>query len=96
MRALKILVIVMGVMIVVGVAVLVSVIIGRVSGAASTARPFVGAPIDLPPGARIEGMTADANRLVLRLALPDGASELVVIDLATGARLGTIPLRAPP
>ena len=38
-------------------------------------------------------MTASPNRLILDLALPGGEHQLVVIDLATGARLGTIALR---
>ena len=37
-------------------------------------------------------MTAGPDRLVLALVLPDGGRQLVVIDLATGARLGTIEL----
>jgi hypothetical protein len=32
----------------------------------------------------------------LELVLPEGRRQLVVVDLATGARLGTIELRAPP
>jgi hypothetical protein len=39
-------------------------------------------------------MTAAPNRLILDLALPDGERRLLVIDLATGARLGTIELRS--
>ncbi len=38
-------------------------------------------------------MTTAQNRLILDLALPGGEHQLVVIDLATGVRLGTIALR---
>jgi hypothetical protein len=38
-------------------------------------------------------MSAGPDRLVLDLLLPDGSRELAVIDLVTGHRLGTIPLR---
>jgi hypothetical protein len=41
-------------------------------------------------------MTATPDRLILDLALPNGDRQLVVIDLATGARLGSIELRAQP
>jgi hypothetical protein len=41
-------------------------------------------------------MVTGTDRLLLGLALPEGGRQLVVIDLATGARLGTIELRAAP
>jgi len=97
MRALKILVVVMGVMIVIGFVVLVAGIAGKMSRerpAASIEHPFAATAIDIPRGARIEAMTAGPNRLILALALPGGERQLVVVDLATGARLGTIELRA--
>ena len=99
MRALKILVVVMGVMLVVGFAALVAVIAGRVSRGGSTtmaAHGFAAPPIDIPRGARIEAMTAGSDRLILALALPDGERQLVIIDLAKGIRLGTIELHPIP
>jgi len=97
MRGLKILVVVMGVMIVIGTTALIAGIAIKVSHnrpAVGAARPFAASAIDIPRGARIETMTAAPNRLILDLALPDGERRLVVIDLATGARLGTIELRS--
>jgi hypothetical protein len=99
MRALKIMVVVMGVMLVVGFAALVAVIAGRVSrGGSNTtaAHEFAAAPIDVPRGARIEAMTAGPDRLILALALPEGGRQLVVIDLVKGVRLGTIELHPVP
>jgi hypothetical protein len=99
MRALKILVVVMGVMLVVGFGALVVVIAGRVSRggpAATVAHEFTAAPIDIPRGARIEAMTAGPDRLILALVLPEGGRQLVVIDLAKGIRLGTIELHPVP
>ena len=96
MRALKILVVVMGVLIVIGFAALIAGIAGKMSRdrpAASAERPFAAGAIDIPVGARIETMTASSNRLIVDLALPDGGRQLLVVDLATGARLGTIALR---
>ena len=99
MRALKILVVVMGVMLVVGFAALIAVIAGRVSRGgptATAARDFAGPPIDIPRGARIEAMTVGADRLILALVMPDGERQLLVIDLAKGGRLGTIELHSSP
>jgi hypothetical protein len=99
MRALKILVVVMGVMLVVGFAALVVVIAGRVprGGHALTATRAFGSPsIDIPRDARIEAMTVGPDRLVIALALPEGSRQLLVIDLATGVRLGTIQLHPGP
>src|SRR5271169_5166088 len=96
MRALNILVVVMGVMIVVGFAALIAGIASKMSRdrpGTSAERPFATTAVDIPRGARIEAMTAAPNRLILELALPAGERQLVVIDLATGARLGTIALR---
>jgi hypothetical protein len=95
---MKVLVIVMGVMLVAGVIVLVVAIAGRVAQnpAAIGTQPFAAAPIELPPGARIEVMSTGPDRLVLDVLLGDGTRQLIVIDLATGRRLGTIPLRASP
>jgi Family of unknown function (DUF6476) len=99
MRALKIVVVVMGIMLVVGFATLVAVIAGRISRSGSAPTPtraFASQPIEIPRGARIEAMTAGPDRLILALALPDGGRTLLIIDLASGVRLGTIDLHAAP
>jgi hypothetical protein len=99
MRALKILVIVMGVMLVIGFAALVAVIAGRVSRGGPSpvaARAFSSSSIDIPQGARIEAITAGPDRLIVALMLPEGGRRLLVIDLATGARVGLIELRPTP
>ena len=99
MRWLKILVVVMGIMLVVGFAVLLAAIAGKMSRSGPAhppARTFAGTAIDIPRGARIEAMTIGADRLVLALALPEGGRQLVIIDLVTGAPLGTIELHAAP
>ncbi|MGH7116442.1 MAG: DUF6476 family protein [Stellaceae bacterium] len=98
MRALTGFVIVMGVVIIVGFGVVAAVIAGRMSrsarpASAAAATSTFATSLDLPRGARIEAMTTAPNRLILQLALPDGRGELVVLDLATGARRGTIELR---
>jgi hypothetical protein len=96
MRALKIAVIVMGVILVVGTVALIAAIATRAphkpSEPASRAE-YTAPPIDLPVGSRIEAMTAGPDRLVIDLLLADGTRQLLIIDLATGRRLGAIPLR---
>jgi hypothetical protein len=94
MRALKILVVVMGIMLVGGLAALVAVIAGRLSHNRAP-RSFATA-IDIPRGARIEAMATGADRLALDIILPEGGRQLLVIDLTTGSRLGTIELRTGP
>jgi hypothetical protein len=97
-RSLKILVVVMGVLLVGGFAMLIVVIAGRVANrqaAAPATPPFAAAPLELPSGARIETIAVGADRLVLGIVLPDGGRELIIIELASGRRLGTIPLHTP-
>lgn len=96
MRALKILVVVMGIMLIGGFAILVAVVAGRLGRSGNAARSFTATTIDIPLDARIEAMTAGTDRLVLDLVLPEGRRQLVVIDLGTGTRLGTIDLRTAP
>jgi hypothetical protein len=98
MRALKILVAVMGVMILVTFTAIVIVIAGRMPHGSGNPplQPFAAAPIDLPAGARIETMSVGSDRLVLDIVRADGERRLVIIDLATGRLLGAIPLRSAP
>jgi hypothetical protein len=96
-RALKVLVVVMGVMFVVGFAALIAVMAGRLSRGGSTAtKVFTAPPIDLPAGAHVETLSVGSDRLVVDVALPGGNRDLVIIDLATGRRLGVVPLRTAP
>jgi hypothetical protein len=96
MRSLKILVVVMGVMLIGGFVLLAAVIAGRLSRGGNIPRSFSATVIDIPRDARIGAMTAGTDRLVLELVLPEGGRQLVVIDLVTGARLGSIDLHAVP
>ena len=92
----------MGVLLVAGVAVLVVAIAYRVGhrAAPATAVATSGmAPSDerrvvqLPAGAKILADRTDGDRLTLRIALPDGEEELLLLDWRTGARLATFDLR---
>src|SRR4051794_1271322 len=99
MRALKLLVIVMGVLIVVGVVALVAIMAGPLGprGAApGAAAGFGRSAVDPPAGAVIAEMQGAGDRVVLRLVLPGGRQELLVIDSTSGKTLGTIELRPQP
>jgi hypothetical protein len=98
-RALTLSVVVMGAMIVAGFALLAAKIAGRVAHPAArpvVAQPIAAAPIELPKGAHIAAIGTGADRVVVDVALADGGQELLIIDLATGRRLVTVPLRTKP
>jgi hypothetical protein len=99
-RGLKTLVVVMGIMLVVGFAALIAIVAGRVSrggsAPATAARAFGSRAIEIPRGSHIDAMSAGPDRLVLGLSLPEGGQQLLIIDMATGARLGTIELQSAP
>ena len=44
----------------------------------------------LPPGTAVVAMEVAGERLILRARLPGGAERIIILDLASGARLGTI------
>jgi hypothetical protein len=96
MRALTVLVIVMGVLIVVTTGVVIAVIAGRLSHHMGEAPAVASGAVSIPKGARVEAMTATGDRLVLDLLLADGSRQLLVIDLAHGRELGAIALRPAP
>ena len=113
LRALKFLVIGMGVAIVVGTAVVVATIVQRVgagwgdarstgSTVEATAPGAVSHPgfgtrtLDVPRGGRIVDMIAEGDRLFVRLETSAGTPRIVVLDTATGARLGTFEVRESP
>jgi hypothetical protein len=97
MRALTVLVAVMGVVILVGFAVVIATIAGRLAHREGEGpQAFTAPPITIPKGARVAAMTAGEKRLVLRLELPGGGQEILILDLASGRPLGTIALEPAP
>ncbi|HEY1505488.1 MAG TPA: hypothetical protein VGF92_14365 [Stellaceae bacterium] len=107
MRALKVLVIVMGVLLVAGVIALGFAVRYRLnhprqlsSGSPAAAAPAIGpaaAPnamtLDLPQGARVVGAEASGDRLAVRVELVGGGEELIIVNLATGVPVATVTLR---
>jgi hypothetical protein len=94
MRALKIAVIVMGVLIVVGTTALIVVVVHRMSSPRSlvaTLPASVAATLDEPAGTRIAGIAAARDRLAIQLQ-GGGADRVVLIDPDTGAVTGRISL----
>jgi len=98
MRALKVLVIVMGVLLATGIVLLVATIAGRIGNKAAlepARRGFGNVTVDVPTGAVIAGRDVVGNRLVLTIALSDGSHRLLVFDPGSGTIVGTLELRSP-
>jgi len=57
---------------------------------AAPARMLGDVTIAIPPGAAAEEFVTDKNRLIVRLRLSDGRAALLLIDAATGSKLGMI------
>jgi hypothetical protein len=102
MRALKIIVVAMGVMLVVGVVALGFGIAYRVNHPRGTASPPprsvippIGMPrtVTLPSGAKILGVQSDGDRVMVRLGLANGGEELILVDWKTGATLSILELK---
>lgn len=93
-RWLKIAVVVMGIMIIVGIAILIGRILYLASTGPRQAMP-VRAPIHtdstvgIPPGASIRSVALSNDRLAIHYEGPRGAG-IVVVDLASGMRIGRV------
>lgn len=98
MRWLKVLVIGMGVAIVIGMAVVIFEIAQRAStpsraaSEAKSVRTFGDVGIQIPANAVVVDTHTGPARLTVRLRLSDGRAALLVIDTASGEKLGLITL----
>jgi len=102
-RALKIAVIAMGILLVGGFAVVVAGIVYQASqlGEKTTEAPAppvrvlpgVQAEVAMPQGATVTSMALDGDRLALHLTTSTGP-EVVIIDVPTGKVISRIKLRA--
>jgi hypothetical protein len=103
MRALKVLVVVMGVLLLAGVAVVIVTIMTRLAqhpAATAPAAAMEGRPVPfgtttlaLPAGARVIEMQSAGRRLALHLRHADGSEALLILDPDTGTEIGTIELK---
>ena len=99
-RALKIAVIVMGLLLVGGFAFVLAVIVYQASrGAQDKASPLppaaaggVAAELAIPKGASVTALSLDGDRLALHLNSASGP-EIAVIDLKTGTIIARIKLK---
>jgi hypothetical protein len=95
MRALKVAVIVMGVLIVAGTTALLIGIARRSSAPVAAVAPlpaFVSAVLNEPEGTRIAGMVAVRDRLAVQLQGGGAEDRVVLIDATTGTVAGRISL----
>ncbi len=101
MRALKLLVVVMGILLIAGFAVVVVTIMSRMTQRGTPAAPATAATHPAPFGQTTVTLPADSlvmevqgagDRILLRLDLKDGTEMLVVLDAVTGTELGRIKL----
>jgi hypothetical protein len=96
MRALKTLVIILGVMIVAATGLVVYGIVtklGNLAGGNSDfLETFVDQIISLAPTAEVQDYVVEENRLVIRLSEQDGAGSFLIFDLSTGKQMGSIML----
>lgn len=89
MRGLLVLTVAMGVLILLGATVLVAVIIHRATESQPPAR--IAVTLDEPPGTRIAGIAATADRLAVSLQ-GGGPDRVLLLDPRNGANLGQIGL----
>lgn len=88
MRGLKIAVIVMGVLIVAGVAVIIGTLITRVAAPQGALAEMV---LDEPAGTTIAAVSGPPERLVVQLR-GGGPDRAVVLDLGRNRRVGAVAL----
>ena len=96
MRALKLLLIGLGVLLLMGIGVLAATVIWRIDhGRPLSSRPVPTAAaqrIVLPAGAKVIATDVNAGRLIARVELTGGGVRVLVFDLATGGEVATIDL----
>lgn len=103
--ALKAAVIIMGILIIAGMAFLVyGLSVGLHKNPDAGDDSVVGDPlpmkltrfgdiiVDLPDGAQINDYKIQGDRLVVSISVLGGGTKLIIVDLASGSRLGTITL----
>jgi len=94
MRALKVLVIVMGILIVVATTVLIVLIVHRLSSAPVAGQAAaISAQLDEPAGSRIVTIVSAGDRLAIQLQ-GGGPDRVVLLDPRSGAVVGRIALKA--
>ena len=98
MQALKVLVIGMGVLIVIGLALVAYGLVTKIGGDGRGPAGFGEVGIDLPAGCVIADAQGQDGRLIVRTDGPvqRGCQKVFVIDLRDGKTLGTVTLPETP
>ncbi|MCY4592934.1 MAG: DUF6476 family protein [Alphaproteobacteria bacterium] len=98
LHALKLLVIIMGVLIVAGVITIGVTVYNRMSSGASQSagENFGTVSARLPAGHAVHGISAAGNSLYIHLQALDGSASVLVIDGRTGRQRGRIALEPHP
>jgi hypothetical protein len=95
MRALKALVVVMGILLLGGTVALALVMVSRLAnrdhGIASDAHP-AHASLTIPQDARIDGIAGLGDRLALHLVSPAGDS-ILIVNPSSGATISTLEIK---
>jgi hypothetical protein len=96
-RALKVLVVAMGVLIVAGVVTIIVTIASRI-GASTHGKPALPASVklSLPQGAHLAAVVPWGDRLIIRIERQAGGDQLLTYDPASGAVVQTIELPPAP
>ena len=95
MQALKALVIILGILILIAFGFLaygVATKFGSSKPTVAAKGSFAENRVELSAGARVVETTFGDGRIILRVVKPDGAEVLVLIDAATGVRVGLLHL----
>ncbi len=96
MRAIKTVVIALGVLIVAGIAALVFMIADRLGapGVVTRAdRAYAPATVEIPNGASVVATQIEGERLILHVQLENGDMRFVVVNLSTGKEIGVVEVR---
>lgn len=94
MRALKALVIGMGVLIVAGVVVIVVTMVNRAGQLGSPSSDSFGeASLDLPAGTEIVSIEGTGGRLAVHARIPGQGDRIIIVDPSSGAVLGVVSAR---
>jgi len=96
MQPLKLLVIVMGVVIVVGLGIVVAAVIQRLGKHGAGGGRFDTANLLLPKGCRVAEMAAAGARLALRLGDGPDCQIILLVDPESGRETGRIGLLGQP
>ncbi|MCC6470189.1 MAG: hypothetical protein IT563_17835 [Alphaproteobacteria bacterium] len=95
MLGLKVLVGVLTVLLIAGFGVLAGGLMMQAKRGGGDAG-FGTAELTLPPGGKVMETAIQGDRVVLRVALPDGEERLHVFDVASGRAIGTIAVKRAP